>query len=39
MISLTMMVLDPDPLVHALFHFVLMNTLVVLSNLLVVFVT
>ena len=38
MMSLTMMGLDPGPLVRALFHFSLMNPLVVLANLLVVFV-
>ena len=36
MMSLTMMVLVPGPLVHALFLFVRMNPLVVLDNPLVV---
>ena len=33
-----MMVLDPGPLVHALFHFALANALLVLENALVMFV-
>ena len=37
MMSLTMMGLDPGPLVRALFHFTLMNPLIVLVDLLVVF--
>ena len=37
MMSLTMMGLDPGPLIRTIFHFDLMNTLVVLENLLVVF--
>ena len=36
MMSLTMMGLDPGPLVRALFRFALMNPLVVLMNILVV---
>ena len=39
MTSLTMMGLTPGPLVRALFHFALLNLLVVLENLLVVSVT
>ena len=38
MISLTMMGLDPGPLVHVLFHFALVNMLGVLVDLLVMFV-
>ena len=34
--NMTMMGLDPGPLVLAIFHFALMNPLVVLANLLVV---
>ena len=36
MMSMIMMCLDPDPLVHVLFHFDLANPLVVLENPLVV---
>ena len=39
MMSLTIMDLDPGPLLRALFHFALDNLLVVLVNQLVVFVT
>ena len=38
MMSLTMMGLDPGPLVRAILHFSQMNLLVVLVNMLVVLV-